>query len=238
MERDNKVYNWLEVVRNAVYPRHCVLCGSPGHGGIDLCLGCQGELPWNSMACLCCGSAMEIAGTICGPCQRRPPSFSSSHIPFRYESPLNYLLPKMKFQQKLYLVPLLAQLMAEGILQRDEPLPEVLLPVPLHAVRMRERGYNQALELARPLARQLQIPLAQGLCLRQRETQAQTSLTGAERRRNLRGAFAVRPGEVPQHVAIVDDVVTTGATVEELARTLLRAGVETVEVWACARAGK
>lgn len=238
MNRDNKVYNWLEFVRFAIYPRRCVLCGRPGHADRDLCLGCQSELPWNRTACMLCGAMLETESTICGPCLRRPPPFARSHIPFRYEAPLDYLLPRLKFQQKLYLAPLLANLMAEAIRERDAPLPEVLLPVPLHAGRLRERGYNQALELARPLSRQLRIPLDLRLCTRQRDTLAQTSLKGAERRQNLRGAFVVSAADPPRHVAIVDDVVTTGATVEEMARTLRRAGVEVVEVWACARAGK
>ncbi len=238
MNRELKVYEWLKFVRYALYPHRCVLCGLPGEGEQDLCLGCRDELPWNHYACRRCGSPLTAADMTCGPCQRKPPSFIHSHIPFLYQAPLDTLLPQLKFRQKLYLAPLLAQLMAECIVQCDEPLPSVLLPVPLHVGRLRERGYNQALELARPLAKQLQIPLAMDLCTRQRETQAQTSLSGKERRRNLRGAFAIRKGELPRHVAIVDDVVTTGATVEELARTLRRAGVETVEVWACARAGK
>lgn len=117
-------------------------------------------------------------------------------------------------------------------------MPHYLLPVPLHPERLRERGYNQALELARPLSRILGIPIAHRLCTRRRATLAQTSLDGGERRRNLRGAFLPSLGEMPRHVAIIDDVVTTGTTVEELARTLRLAGVEVVEVWACARAGK
>lgn len=238
MEKDGKVYNWLQFVRFSLYPRRCVLCGEPGHSERDLCHACLADLPWNRLACRCCGAPLQTPEAICGPCQRRPPPYALSQIPFRYESPLNALLPQLKFQHKLHLAPLFADLLAEMVSARSEPLPQALLPVPLHAGRLKERGYNQALEIARPLSRQLGVPLALQLCTRQRHTPAQTTLTGAERRRNLRGAFVVRAGEVPQHVAIVDDVVTTGATVEELARTLRRAGVETVEVWACARAGK
>jgi ComF family protein len=236
MEKERKVYNWVQFVRYALYPRRCVLCGQPGHDERDLCRDCLAELPWNRLACRCCSAPLQTPAAICGSCLRRPPPFVLSQIPFRYESPLNTLLPQLKFQHKLHLAPLFADLLAETIRGRSEPLPQALLPVPLHPGRLRERGYNQALEIARPLSRQLAIPLALQFCTRQRHTQAQTSLSGAERRRNLRGAFAVTAGEVPRHVAIVDDVVTTGATVEELARTLRRAGVETVEVWACARA--
>lgn len=238
MDKDVRVYNWLKFIRGLLYPPHCVLCGRQGDEGMDLCRGCRQELLPNPQSCLRCGAPLGTAGTTCGPCSRRQPPFICSHIPFCYEAPLDYLLLQLKFHQSLHLAPLLGTLMAETIRGRTMPLPQALVPVPLHAGRLRERGYNQALELARPLSRLLDIPIEYRLCRRQRATLAQTSLQGKERRHNLRGAFAVEKGELPRHVAIVDDVVTTGATVEELARTLRRAGVETVEVWACARAGK
>jgi ComF family protein len=238
MDKDAKVYNWLKFVRYSLYPPRCVLCGRQGDAGMDLCRGCRDELPYNIRACRRCGAPLETSGAVCGPCNRHPPPFSLSCIPFRYEAPLDYLLQQLKFHQKLYLAPLLGGLMAEAIQGRSAPLPQCLLPVPLHTERLRERGYNQALELARPLSRLLDIPIEHRLCQRQRATSAQTSLQGTERRRNLRGAFVAVKGEMPRHVAIIDDVVTTGTTVEELARTLRRAGVETIEVWACARAGK
>lgn len=237
MDKDRQVYNWLKIVRNSLYPPRCVLCGRPGDGGMDLCQGCRDELPFNHRCCLRCGIPLEISGTVCGPCNRRPPPFIRSHIPFRYEAPLNYLLRQLKFHQKLHLAPLLGGMIAATISGRDEPLPQCLLPVPLHPGRLQERGYNQSLELARPLSRLLDIPIEHRLCSRERATLAQTSLQGAERRRNLRGAFLVAKGKLPRHVAIVDDVVTTGTTVLELASTLRKAGVEEVEVWACARAG-
>jgi len=180
---------------------------------------------------------LATAGAICGPCHQRPPPFASSHIPFRYAAPLDYLLQQLKFHQRLYLAALLGDLLAEGLAGREGALPECLLPVPLSPGRLRERGYNQSQELARVVSRRLAIPLEGGLCERQRETAPQTALDGKARRRNLRGAFRVQGDSLPRHVAIIDDVVTTGTTVGELARTLRRAGVDRVEVWACARAG-
>jgi len=150
---------------------------------------------------------------------------------------MDHLLQQLKFHQKLHLATLLGELLADGLKGREEPLPECLLPVPLHPQRLRERGYNQALELARVLSSRLNIPLETTICMRQRETAPQTALDGKERRRNLRGAFTVREVTLPRHIAIIDDVVTTGTTVSELASTLRRSGVERVEVWACARAG-
>ena len=115
--------------------------------------------------------------------------------------------------------------------------PELLLTVPLHRQRLRQRGYNQALELARPLARALAVPLRHDVLQRQRATDAQTELDAVARRRNVRGAFAVREGVVlPAHVAVLDDVMTTGATLAECARVLKHAGVQRVDAWALARA--
>jgi ComF family protein len=113
----------------------------------------------------------------------------------------------------------------------------LILPVPLHRARLRQRGFNQALELARPLGRSLGVPVRHGLLLRARATAAQSELDAAARRRNVRGAFAVHAGAaLPSHVAVLDDVMTTGATLAECVRALKRAGAQRVDVWALARA--
>jgi ComF family protein len=115
--------------------------------------------------------------------------------------------------------------------------PDMLLPVPLGRRRFRERGYNQAIELGRYVEKRIGIPLRADVVIRTRETREQAALEAKERRKNIRGAFAV-VHDVPAHVAIIDDVITTGSTVNELALTLKRAGARRVEVWAIARAGK
>ncbi len=232
-----KVYNWLIAKQQALYPPRCALCGQAGIGHRDLCPGCLADLPRNNTPCHRCGAPLHGGGTLCGPCHHAPPPFDHSIIPFRYGPPLDHLLQQLKFHQRLHLAPLLGALLADAILSRGRSLPELILPVPLHPTRLRERGYNQALELARPVAHQLALPVDWRGVARQRQTQAQTSLQGRERRKNLRNAFVVQR-ELPRHVAIVDDVVTTGATVSELAKTLKRSGVERVEIWAIARAGK
>ncbi len=231
-----EVYNWLINSRSSVYPSRCVLCGQPGNDGRDLCSGCLSDLPSNLHPCRRCATSLTDGATVCGPCQRTPPPFEQSVIPFRYAPPLDYLLQQLKFHQQLHLAPLLAGLLAETIAARGIPLPDLILPVPLHRTRLRERGYNQALELAKPLSRELSLPLSITGIRRPRATPAQTSLQGKERRKNLRDAFAVT-GKLPAHVAILDDVVTTGATVTELTRTLKKSGVERVEIWAVAKAG-
>lgn len=129
---------------------------------------------------------------------------------------------------------LLARLMARELADAEHP--QALVPVPLHRDRLRRRGYDQALELARPLAQALGLPLRDDLLRRMRATAPQSRLAAPQRRRNLRGAFAVRTeGNLPTHVALVDDVMTTGATVEAAAAALRRAGVARVDVWVCAR---
>jgi ComF family protein len=209
----------------------CVLCGAPGS---PLCAGCAADLPALGTACERCAQPLPVPGT-CGHCLRSPPPFDRTRALFRYGSPLSELVLRLKFQGALHLAPLLGRLLAAQ-LATVVPRPDVIIPVPLHPARLTTRGYNQALELGRPLARALDVPLASGLCRRVRDTAPQSTLDPDRRRRNVRGAFMVE-GEVPPHVVILDDVITTGATLSELARVLRRAGAQRVEAWALARTG-
>src|SRR5690606_36802438 len=154
---------------------------------------------------------------------------------FVYAAPLDRLLPRFKFHHDLAAGRLLSQLMAQGLAGAERP--QALLPVPLHRARLRQRGYDQALELARPLASAIRIPLLPDALRRERATAPQSRLDAAHRQRNLRGAFAVAPAaRLPAHVALVDDVMTTGATLYAAAIALRRAGVARVDAWVCARA--
>jgi ComF family protein len=174
-------------------------------------------------------------GGICGACLKKTPPFERCLAPLLYQHPVGELVSGLKFQQKLSHGRVMAALLLDYIEQElDEP-PQLLIPVPLHKDRLRERGYNQALELARPLSRRLGIPLDYRSCRRIRSTKPQSALQIKERRKNVRGAFEIK-GEIPaRHVALVDDVVTTGNTVRELALLLKRHGVRRVDVWAVAR---
>jgi ComF family protein len=145
------------------------------------------------------------------------------------------LIGGAKFRSRLNLARLLGQCLALSLSERDAEMPGLIVPVPLHSKRLRERGYNQALEVARSLGRELSIPIAAGCCARVLATAPQAGLEQKERRRNIRGAFDVLRPPPADRVAIVDDVVTTGSTVSELARVLLKAGVKRVDVWAVAR---
>lgn len=171
---------------------------------------------------------------LCGACLRRPPPLAAVHAAFVYAFPLDRLLPRFKFHHDLAAGRLLAQGMADAF--RALPRPDALIPIPLHRARLRSRGYDQALELAKPLACALGIPLHDHVLLRRRHTSPQSELDARGRRRNLRGAFAVSANAMPPaHVTLIDDVMTTGATLHAAALALRRAGVVRVDAWICAR---
>jgi ComF family protein len=229
-------------IGQALWPPRCLLCREPGADGRDLCAACAARLPWNRAACprcalpLAAGEAPPRAqAPACGACMQRPPLLDAVRATFIYDFPVDRLLPRLKFHGDLAAGSLLAGAMAAAC--SDMPRPDALLPLPLARARLRRRGFDQALELARPLARRLGIPLLDGALVRRRDTAPQSTLAAAARRRNLRGAFAVPAGaRLPPHVALVDDVMTTGATLHAAARALRRAGVIRIDAWVCARA--
>lgn len=233
--------NWIKYAQSVLYPPTCVLCGDPGAGGLDLCRCCREDLPYSTLSCRQCALPLESESTsaICGVCQKNPPHYQRTTSLYLYAPPVDRLITQLKFNHKLENARLLGTLMAENLSQAlatAPDRPECIIPVPLHKNRIRQRGYNQALELARPIARRLGIALDLSHCRRQRETLEQSQLAAKQRRKNVRGAFELQPGFKPKHVAIVDDVMTTGQTVGELARLLTRHGVQQVDVWVCARA--
>lgn len=226
---------WIQRAIDALLPSHCLACGARGQGDFSLCAPCAAELPRNDACCARCALPLAVPAPLCGRCLRRAPPWDTAWAPFRYEWPLAPLEARFKFGGSLaagrtLALAWLAAPVATG-------LPAAIVPVPLHRARLRRRGYNQALELARPLARHFGLPLLRDALARTRATDRQTDLDAAQRRRNVRGAFAARlPDPPPAHVALLDDVFTTGATLGECARVLKRAGVARVDAWALARA--
>ena len=176
---------------------------------------------------------MPAAGD-CGECLRTPPVLTRTQAVFVYGFPLDRLVPRFKFHRDLAAGRLMAELMAGPL--SSAPRPDAIVPVPLHARRLRERGYDEALELARPLAARLALPLRADLLRRVQPTAPQSELDALQRQRNVARAFAVPPGSVPPgHVALLDDVMTTGATLHAAARALHAAGATRVDAWVCAR---
>ncbi len=216
------------------------MCLSPTNNKHLLCSSCEEDLPENKSHCIICAIPFSTTQTIhsplvCGKCIKSPPFYTMSLIPHIYASPLKQLISNLKFQGNLTHAPLLAQGFINSIEHRKNNLPECIIPVPLHPQRLQERGFNQALELARIIAKKLNIPLDYALCQRNKATPFQSDLSAKQRKQNLKNAFGVSQKHSYKHVAIFDDVVTTGTTVNELARQLKQSGVETIEVWAIAR---
>jgi len=223
-----------------IYPPRCVLCNRPGLDDMDLCELCHQKLPWNKTACISCALPLPvgISGPVkCGQCLQKLPLYESSFSLFRYEESVVKLIQGFKFSEKLCHGRLLSQLLVAN-LPVQESAPQCLLPVPLHDKRMRQRGFNQSIELARPLAKKLGVPLVLDAVIRVRATEQQTGLDAKARRKNIKGAFEVVRDLEWEHVAIVDDVVTTGSTVNELTRVLKKSGVKRVGVISLARAPK
>ena len=238
MKGVRKVDGWTTRLLDALLPSRCLLCAGAAPTGRDLCAGCLADLPRNSVCCARCALPLASPAQHCGACLKREPAYATAWAPFQYGHPLNLLEARFKFHRDLAAGRVLADLLVDAARTRQsEVLPDCLLCVPLHRTRLRERGFNQALELAKPLSRSLDIPLASDMLVRTRSTRAQTGLDAKARRQNLRGAFAFcAKDSIPAHVAIVDDVMTTGSTVDECARVLRQAGVGRVDVWALARA--
>lgn len=226
-------------VQFAALPPHCLLCGHAGGARRDLCDACSAELTRNRVCCPRCALPLDAPSPLCGECIRSEPSFASACVPFVYASPLDQLETRFKFARCLAAGRVMSELWIDAARENPPSMPEALIPVPLHRDRLRERGYNQALELARPIAREFGIALRHDILVRMRATTAQSHLVADARHRNLRGAFeVVTHAALPTHIAIFDDVMTTGTTLRECARTLMRAGVERVDAWAVARAPK
>jgi len=216
-----------------LFPLRCLVCGEAGEDGRDLCRACHDGLPWQGMACTQCALPQAQAGT-CATCRQRPPPLDAAHAVFDYAFPLDRLLPRLKFHRDFAAGRVLSQCMAAHC--ASLPRPQAIVPIPLHHARLRQRGYDQALELAKPLAQALHLPLLADALRRSKHTTAQSRLDAEARQRNLRDAFRVAGrAPLPAHVVLIDDVMTTGATLHAAARALRDAGVQRVDAWVCAR---
>jgi ComF family protein len=228
------VYNWLDFALSALIRTQCRLCNQRSEGPLGLCAPCAGDLAWLDYPCPLCGLPITDHIGACGSCLRRPPPYDALIAPLSYTGEAAAFIRRFKFHGDLAAGRLLGDLLhlklRENIGRTEQP--DAVIPMPLHPRRLRERGFNQASELAR----RLPWPTHRGVVRRRRATREQSHLNARERRRNVRGAFELTGTPIPERVAIVDDVVTTGTTVAELARTLRRGGAKRVVVIAVARA--
>ncbi|USQ15121.1 ComF family protein [Legionella lytica] len=191
-------------------------------------------MPKLGLTCQHCATPLADSGSlICGGCIKNPPQFTQAYVAYKFEEPLRGLLHQFKYHNGLYLHSFLSHLMLSGLPSSN--LPQCLIPVPMHAQKIKQRGFNHAAVLTRDLAKKLNLPYDLTSCQKTLNTAPQASLDKEQRQKNLRNAFNSK--KLPfQHIALIDDLLTTGSTANELALTLKKAGVEQVDLWCCARA--
>lgn len=223
-------FNIGSIVRRSLLGQDCLLCGAAS-GGALVCDGCDADLPWLGAACPQCAGPSSGAA-VCGACLASPPDFDATIAVWRYEFPVDRLVRALKYGKRLALAELFGEALARQVGGRRI---DAVVPMPLAPRRLAERGFNQALEIARWLTSRGATRLAPACVTRVRDTVPQTDLPHAARAANVRGAFACAGTLAGQALAVVDDVMTTGATVAEVARTLKRAGAARVENWIVAR---
>jgi len=223
-------FNIGSIARRSLLGQDCLLCGAAS-GAAPLCDGCRADLPWLGEACPQCAGPSG-GGAVCGACLARPPQFDVTVAVWQYEFPLDRLVLALKYGKRLALAELFGEALAGRVGSRPV---DAVVPMPLAPRRLAERGFNQAMEIARWVARRAGVRLEPGLAERVRDTAPQTDLPHAARAANVRGAFACTAALAGRSLAVVDDVMTSGATAEELARTLKRAGAARVENWVVAR---
>ncbi len=217
----------------------CILCNVSTKSSLCLCTRCLNDLPVTKHSCLQCGNilpieTLELSLKLCGKCQTNPPPIDRTFSLYEYKTPVDHLIKQLKFKHSIITANLLGRLMAQSIIQQNITLPDAIIPIPLHNKRLRMRGYNQAIEIAKPLAKQLKLPLLTDAVIRLKHTPAQTRSKAKERRLNLRNSFGCKTILPYASIAIVDDVITTGTTVNEVAKVLKKNGVQQVYAWSCA----
>jgi ComF family protein len=227
----------------AAMPSACALCGETGRETI--CAGCRAQFfGQRRHRCMQCATPLPEINTasakVCGDCLKKPPAFDATIVAVDYAAPVDQLVLALKFGNRLALAPLFARMLRDATLHaRDSALPVRLTAVPLGSRRLMERGFNQGLEIAKPLSRLLGIKLDAGLIARMRDTRAQAMLHPDERHKNIRNAFVVPDNAIERvrglHIGVVDDVITTGETLNELAATLKRFGAARVTNFVFAR---
>lgn len=238
------VSQWLINSQFLVLPGLCVVCEKPSQRRVDLCASCEASLPRIAHPCPTCALPLPPGawpGTRCGRCLDQPQGLARTVAAFAYEEPVSSLVAGFKYRAALQEGSVLGGLLAERIrvAYGTQPLPQLVLPVPLHPLRLRERGFNQAAIVARQVGSELRLPVAPEALRRVLHTPAQQGLSAKARRRNLRGAFCLDMDlRAYSSIALVDDVVTTMSTLRELARVIRKAhpGELELHAWCLARA--
>ena len=232
-KRMPRIDRCVKIVLDALYPTKCVLCQRIDHTG--LCADCLSRVDRIEQPCFKCGVHCIGPGP-CGRCQARPPAYDFTIAPFRYHSPLAAPIHRLKYQRRAALARPLAKVLTREIKNCRCPRPQLLIPVPLHWSRLLWRGFNQSVELARHISVELDIPIDRTLVYRNRPTKSQALLPYRQRKHNVSNCFELRRPLKVASVAIVDDVVTSGATVDQMSMALRKRGAVQIQVWALLRA--
>lgn len=215
-------------------PTICTLCNQYHRGTFAVCMPCHDLFIPLGPACIHCAQPLpDPTFLICGHCCKKKPAVDHTITGYVFKEPLRSLLHVFKYQEGLYLSTLFANLILNS-LPESAMETECLIPVPMHRQRLRQRGFNQAAELVKHLGHRLKIPYDLSRCKKIINTAPQASLDAHQRRKNLRHAFSI-PRLPYQHVTIVDDLITTGSTCNELAQIFKAQGIARVDVWCCAR---
>ena len=228
--------SWLKINHSLIkrlFPQTCIFCESSNTQDISVCNACLGDLPFHKMAhCPQCALPCE-SNLICGHCITSPPDFDKTIAIFRYEYPISQLIQHYKYAHQLNLSGLFSGLLLDKITNLTKP--DLIIPMPLHPKRLSERGFNQSLEIAKLISNALATPVNYQACIRNQYAPPQASLPLKQRARNMQGAFECNQSLDGLRVALIDDVMTTGASMNALAKAIKAKGASHVECWVIAR---
>jgi ComF family protein len=219
---------------NTLFKQYCSLCADHDGGNLGICENCMRELPWHTQS-QCPQCSLIYDGRTCGSCLAAPTSFDNTTALLTYDFPLDRLLQQYKYRESLQLANTFATMLHEKLRIKKSEKIDLIIPMPMHAKRLQERGFNQALEIAKTVAKLTNVKIDYTTCQRVKLTPPQASLPLKERSKNIRGVFNCQKDLSGLNIAVVDDVMTTGTSLDELAKTLKKAGAAHVECWVIAR---
>jgi len=232
---NNNALNFAKSAFNWLIPRRCIVCATAlANDPHPCCHGCYNELPFQHHCCTKCGQVYSAQLDYCGRCLTSPPPFDACFCSFRYEGAIREEIQRFKYGEKPELAMGLAQALYLELQAFDVPVPDLLIPVPTHINRLRERGYNQSLLLAKSLSKLMSIRFSNSIVEKHRFTDPQVKQSLKQRQRNVKGSFRLRSQTTAKNIAIVDDVFTTGSTAAEITKILKQNGVDYVQVWGLA----
>ncbi|MBX2848254.1 MAG: ComF family protein [Acidiferrobacterales bacterium] len=222
-----KTFDWA-------LPKTCILCNKPVSQDCPVCEYCYPNLPCERSACIKCGTPFSAELDYCGRCIDDPPVFDRCFCAFEYKYPIDQQIKRFKYAERPELARDIALLLAKEIKNHQLERPDLLIPVPMHISKLRNRGFNQALELTKYLSLLLKIPYKKSIIVKHLATTPQAQLALNQRKNNIKGCFSYKKTTTAKHVAIIDDVITTGSTMAEITKILKRNGVDYIQVWGVA----